>query len=73
MGTNTCDIEVRSQRDGARVIESDDDNAQVSCPHADVILPSGITEQMTMPNINLSIPRYDPESLRGSHTISHDT
>ena len=55
MGTNTSDIEVRPQRDGARVIESDDDNVQVSCPHVDVILPSGMTEQMTMPHINLSI------------------
>ena len=73
MGTNTSDIEVRSQRDGARVIDSDDDNVQVSCPHVDVILPSGMNEQMSMPHINLSISRYDPESLRGSHTRSHDT
>ena len=72
MGTNTSDIEVRSQRDGARVIDSDDDDVQVSCPHVDVILPSGMNEQMSMPHINLSISRYDPESLRGSHTRSHD-
>ena len=55
MGTNTSNIEVRPQRDGARVIESDDDNVQVSCPHVDVILPSGMNEQMTMPHINLSM------------------
>ena len=55
MGTNTSDIEVKPQRDGARVIESDDENVHVSCPHVDVILPSGMTEQMTMPHINLSI------------------
>ena len=72
MGTNTSDIEVRSQRDGTRVIESDDDNVQVSCPHVDVILPSGMNEQISMPYINLSISRYDPASLRGSHTRSHD-
>ena len=72
MGTNTSDIEVRSQRDGARVIDSDDDNVQVSCPHVDVILPSGMNEQMSMPHINLSISRYDPELLRDSHTRSHD-
>ena len=65
MGTNTSDIEVRSQRDGARVIESDDDNVQVSCPYVDVILPSGMNEQMPMPHIKLSISRYGPESLRG--------
>ena len=73
MGTNTSDIEVRSQRDGARVIDSDDDSVQVSCPHVDVILPRGMNEQIPMPHINLSISRYDPESLRGSHTRSHDT
>ena len=73
MGTNTSDIEVRPQRDGARVIDSDDDDAQVSCPHVDVILPTGTNEQVHMPHINLSISRYDPESLRGSHTRTHDT
>ena len=73
MGTNTSDIEVRPQRDGARVIDSDDDNVQVSCPHVDVILPRGMNEQMPMPHINLSISRYDPESSRGSHTRTHDT
>ena len=73
MGTNTSDIEVRPQRDGARVIDSDDDSVQVSCPHVDVILPSGMNEQMPMPHISLSISRYDPELLRGSHTRTHDT
>ena len=72
MGTNTSDIEVRPQRDGARVIDSDDDNAQVSCPHVDVILASGMNEQMPMPHINLSISGYDPELIRGSHTRTCD-
>ena len=43
MGTNTSDIEVRPQRDGIRIIDSDDDT-QVSCPHVDVILPTGMNE-----------------------------
>ena len=73
MGTNTSDIEVRPQGDGARVIDSDDDDTQVSCPCVDVILPTGMNEQMPMPHFNLSISRYDPESLRGSHTRTHDT
>ena len=56
MGTNTSDIEVRPQREGVRVIDSDDDDdVQVSCPHVDVILPRGMNEQMPMPHINLSI------------------
>ena len=73
MGTNTSDIEVRPQRNGAGVIVSDDDNVQVSWPHVDVILLSGMNEQMTMPHINLSISQCDPELWRGSHTRSHDT
>ena len=72
MGTNMSDIEVRPQRDGTRVIDLDDD-AQVSCLLVDVILPTGMNEQVPMPHINLSISRYDPESLRGSHTRTHDT
>ena len=72
MGTNMSDIEVRPQRDGTRVIDSDDD-AQVSCPLVDVILPTGMNEQVPMPHINLSISRYDPELLRGSHTRTHNT
>ena len=72
METNTYDTEVRSQRDGTRVIDSDDD-AQVSCPLVDVILLTGMNEQVSMPHINLSISRYDPELLRGSHTRTHNT
>ena len=73
MGTNTSDIGVRPRRDGVRIIDSDDDDVQVSCPHVDVILPGGMNEQTPMPHINLSISRYDPESSRGSHTRTHDT
>ena len=63
MGTNISDIEVRPQRDGARVIDSDDDDVQVSCPLVDVILPNGMNEQVPMSHINLSISRYDPEFI----------
>ena len=52
------DVEMRPQRDGIRVIDSDDD-AQVSCLHVGVILPTGMNEQLPMPHINLSISRYD--------------
>ena len=71
MGTNTSDIEVRSQRDEARATDSDN-NAQISCPLVNVILPTGRNEQVPMPHINLSISRYDPESVRGSRTRMHD-
>ena len=72
MGTNMSGIEVRPQRDGTRVIDSDDD-AQVSCLHVDVTLPTGMNEQVSIPHINLSISRYDSESERGSHTRTHNT
>ena len=72
MGTNMSDIEVTPQRDGIRVIDSDD-NAQVSCLLVNVILPTGMNEQVSMPHINLSMSGYDPESLRGSHTRTHNT
>ena len=72
MGTNTSDIEVRPQRDGIRVITSDD-SAQTSFPLVNVILPNSVNEQMPMPHINLSISGYEPESLRGSHIRTQDT
>ena len=48
-------------------------NAQASCPLVDVILPTGISKQVPMPHINLSISGYDPESLRSSHIRTQDT
>ena len=72
MGTNTSDIEVRPQRDGIRVINSDN-NTQASCPLVNVTSPTGMSEQVPVPPINLSISGYDPNSLRGSHTRTHNT
>ena len=66
MGTNTSDIEVRPHRDGARVITLDA-NAHASLPIVDVMLPSGGGDQVAIPQINLSIWGYGPNSLRDSH------
>ena len=66
VGTNTSDIEVRPHRDGARVLASDVD-AQASLLIIDVMLPSGGGDQVTIPQINLSILGYGPNSLRDSH------
>ena len=71
-GTNTIDVEVRSQRDGVRVINSDV-YTQASCLLANVLLPTGRSEQMPMSRINQSISGYDPELLRGSHATTQDT
>ena len=72
MGTNTSDVEVRPHRDGTRASTLDIDT-QPSLPILDVMLPSGGGDQMAMPQINLSILGYEPESLRGSHIRSPDT
>ena len=72
METNTLDVEVTPPRDGSRIITSEG-NAQASCPLVDVILPTGISEQVPMPHISLSISGYDPEPLRSSHIRTQDT
>ena len=72
IGTNTSDIEVRPQRNGTRVMTSDD-STQASFPLVDIILPTGVSEKMPMPHINLSISGYEPESFRGSHMRPQDT
>ena len=54
-------------------ILTSDDSAQASFPLVNVILPTGTSEQVPMPHINLSISGYEPESLRGSHIRAQDT
>ena len=66
MGTNTLDIEVRPHRDGARVATSDT-NIQAPLPLVDVMIPSGGGDMVAIPQINLSISGYGPDSLRDSH------
>ena len=66
MGTNTSDIEVRLHRDGARTLTMDT-NAQTSIPIVDIMLPSGGGDHLTIPQVNLSISGYEPESMRNSH------
>ena len=69
MGTNTSDIEVRPHTDGARA-STLDANAQASLLIVDVMLPSGRGDQLAIPQINLSISGYEPDSLRDSHIRS---
>ena len=66
MGTNTLDIEVIPHRDGSRT-PTMDANAQASLPIVEVMLPSGRGDQLAIPQMNLSISRYEPNSLRDSH------
>ena len=69
METNTLDIEVRPHRHGARASILDA-NGQASLPIVDVMLPSGRGDQLAIPQINLSILGYEPNSLRDSHIRS---
>ena len=51
MGTNTSHIEVRPHRHGTRALTLDA-NAQTSLPIVDVMLPSGVGDQLAIPKIN---------------------
>ena len=69
MGTNTLDVQVRPHRDGARA-PTLDANAQASLPIVHVMLPTGREDQLAIPQINLSILGYEPDSLGNSHIRS---
>ena len=73
VGINTSDIEVRPQRDRARVVESDEDDVQISCPHVKVMPLTDTNEQVQVSHINSSTSRYNSKLTRGSHTSTHDT
>ena len=64
MGTNASDIEVRSQRGGARVIDSNNDKE---------ILSNNRNEQIPVSCSNLSLSGHDAELSRGSHIRTYDT
>ena len=66
MGASTLHIVVIPHRDGARASTSDA-NVQTSLPIVDVMLQSGGGDQLAIPQINLSILGYEPNSLRDSH------
>ena len=66
MGTNTLDVEVKPHRDRVRT-STMDANAKTSIPIVDVMLPSGRGDHFAIPQVNLSIFGYEPDSLRNSH------
>ena len=71
MGTSTSDLEVRPQRDGTRVVTLDV-NIQTPLPIVDVMIPTGGEDQVALPQINLSISGYGPNSLRDSQVGTSD-
>ena len=70
--TNTLEVEVRPHRDRVRT-STMDANTQTSIPIVDVMLPSGGADHLAIPQGNLSILGYEPDSLRNSHVRSSST
>ena len=62
MGTNTSDVEARPRIDGTRVVTLNA-NIQTSLLTVDIMIPSSAEDQITLPQINLSISGYGPNSL----------
>ena len=69
MGTNTWDVEVRPHRDKVRT-STMGANIQTFIPIVDIMLPSGGGDHLAIPQVNLSILGYEPDSLRNSHIRS---
>ena len=65
IGTNTSDIEARPHIDGTRVLTSDI-NIQTPLLIVDVMIPTGGEDPIALPQINLSISGYGPNSLHDS-------
>ena len=63
---------MRSQRDGAELVELNEDNVWISCPHVEVMPPSDEIEQIHVPHTNLSTSRYIPVSTRNSCMSTYD-
>ena len=61
VGTNTSDVEVEQHRDrlGTLAVGA---NTHTSIPMVDVLLPSSHEDHVRIPNVNLSITGYEPES-----------
>ena len=62
MGTNTSDVEARPYIDGTRVVTTDA-SIQTSLPIVDIMIPTSGEDPMALPQINLSISGYRPNSL----------
>ena len=67
--TNTLDVVVELNRDRSRT-STMEANAQTSIPIVDIMIPSGRGDHLMIPQVNLSISRYEPDSLRTSHMRS---
>ena len=71
MGTNRSDVEARPHIDRTRVVTSDA-NIQTSLLIVNVMISTGGEDPIALPQINLSIPVYGPNSLQDSQFGSLD-
>ena len=71
MGTNTSDVEARPHIDRTRIVTLDA-NIQTPLPIVDIMIPTSGEDQIALPQINLSISGYGPNSLRDSQLGSSD-
>ena len=71
MGTNTSDVEARPHIDGTRVVTSDA-NIQTPLLIVNVMIPTSGEDPIALPQINLSISGYGPNSLPDSQFGSLD-
>ena len=72
VGINTYEIEVRSQRDGAEIVELDEDNVWISYLHVEITPLTDAIEQRHVPHVNLLTSRYVPELKRDSCMSTYD-
>ena len=71
MGTNTSDVEGRPHIDGTRVVTSDA-NIQTPLLIVNIMIPISGEDPIALPQINLSISGYRPNSLQDSQFGSLD-
>ena len=71
MGTNTSDAEARPHIDGTRAVTSDA-NIQTPLLIVDIMILTSREDQIALPQINLSISGYRPNSLRDSQLGTSD-
>ena len=69
VGTNTSDVVVGPNRDRLKT-STMEANTQTSIPIVKVMLPSDRGDHLMIPQVNLSILGYEPDSLRTSHMRS---
>ena len=60
---------MRPDRDRSRT-STMEANAQTSIPIVDIMLPSSRGDHLAIPQVNLSISRYEPDTLRNSQVRS---